>query len=179
MKKLVLLAVSLFLIGPLYSQNDSVYFLPKLKIYQKIKGEVNSFSFEEFNYNKFIVAGNVLIADTNRYKYSVKVNDIDHISFQDGRNFWGGAMVMGIVGYTLGFLFYGLGGPYGFSEGEPSFKLDYAILGGFIGAVPFGLLGGLIGLLAPAYDEYELKKIPADSKTNYLKKVFKKKGSRF
>jgi hypothetical protein len=34
--------------------------------------------------------------------------------------------------------------------------------------------GGLIGLLSPAYDDYDIGKLPDSYKINYLKKVLKK-----
>jgi hypothetical protein len=108
MKKAVLLLVTLFLIAPVYSQNDSTYILPKLKIYQIEKNKIVYFSFEENKYNKFFIADSFLTADPIRYNYKVKINEIDHISFQSGRDFWGGAKVFGAVGYVLGFLFMDL-----------------------------------------------------------------------
>jgi hypothetical protein len=43
-------------------------------------------------------------------------------------------------------------------------------------AVPFGLIGGLVGLLTPVFDHYVLSKIPAKDRVVYLKKVLKKRS---
>ncbi|HEY3250643.1 MAG TPA: hypothetical protein VGK25_05940, partial [Ignavibacteria bacterium] len=67
MKNMMLLVVTLFLIVPLYSQNDSTCILPKLKIYQKEKSKIVYYSFEEREHNKFIINDSFLTADSRFY----------------------------------------------------------------------------------------------------------------
>jgi hypothetical protein len=76
------------------------------------------------------------------------------------------------VGFGLGFL---AGGFFSFDP-HPKFNLAQALFGGLIFALPFALIGVIVGALIPAYDEYEVNKIPLEQKRTYIMKLLKKYG---
>jgi hypothetical protein len=143
--------------------------LPELKIYQIEKKKDVAYAFDN-DRNKILLNDSFLTADPRRYNYSVKLNDITKISVRNGTHFWDVAA----WGAGIGFIFGFFTGGYFTMHGEPKdFHIEGALVGGAIVAIPLGLLGGLIGLLIPDYDVYDLNKINSD-KEKYLLDVFKK-----
>jgi hypothetical protein len=170
--KLFLIFLIFTFFSTAYSQPDSVFMLPQLKIYQRENGKNVIYSFEQYRFNKFSFNGNYLIADTHRYKYKINIDDIRQVSFRDGNNGWTMAGYGAALGFVLGFF---AGGYFDLSENpHKEFHLNQAIPGGLIFALPFGLFGGLIGLLSPDYDDYDLSKINKDYKPSMLKNILKK-----
>lgn len=170
-----ILLVSLLMVMSLgvYSQNDStsVFYMPQLKIYQKEKGKEVSYFFEN-DYTRFDVTPTRLIADTAKYIYSVELQNIRKMSFRYGSNFGKAAFVSGAVGFGMGFL---LGGFFSLDP-RPKFHLAPALLGGCIIALPFALIGGIVGALLPAYDDYEVNKVSSEQKRTYIMRLLKKYG---
>jgi len=170
MKTLTLLLYLVF-ITSLFSQTDSAvtFGLPEIRIKQKEKGKVVTYEFDN-TLNKFTVTPAFLLPDTNIYTYKVKLTDINSIAFKNGTNVWSVAGVTGAVGFVLGFItggFFTLDGP-------AKFKFNTALAGGLIFAVPFALVGGVVGLLIPRYEDYDIKKIPVKQKYEALKRIFLK-----
>lgn len=169
--KTITLLLGFLIVLPLFSQTDSinVFGLPQMKIYQKEKGKEIAYYFDN-SLNKFTLTPNSIFPDTNRYKYKVSIKDINKVSFRNGSHVWGAAGVTGAAGFVLGFLFWG----YFNLDGPVKFTFSHAIVGGAIVSVPFAIIGGLIGLLLPKYDDYSLININNDQKHEALKKLFKK-----
>ncbi|MBE2217589.1 MAG: hypothetical protein IAE90_05260 [Ignavibacteria bacterium] len=157
--------------GILISQTDSseVFALPKMLIKQKGKSDDVLYRFDN-NINKFTLAPERLTFDTLRYNYSVELAKIRQVHFAKGSAFWNVAVITGAVGFGLGFLF---GGFFDFNP-HPTFHVDRAILGGGIVAVPFALIGGIIGALFDNYDSYDLKTVPKNKRYEYFKKLLTK-----
>ena len=174
MKIIALLVLSLLLNGTLYSQNDTAFILPKLKIYNN---KTEYYSFEKYDYTRFFISNNFLKADPQKYEYRIKINEINMLALRDGTAFWPFAAVGASIGFLGGFLLGGfIPGIIDISkQSNTKFHYDSALLMGLLISVPFGLVGGLIGLLAPTYHYYDINKIPANYKANYLKEVLKKK----
>jgi hypothetical protein len=174
MKKIALLALSLLLNGTIYSQNDTAFILPKLKIYSN---KTEYYSFEKYDYTRFFISNNFLKADPKKYEYMIKIDEINMLAFRDGTAFWPFAAVGASLGFLGGFLLGGfIPGIIDIStQSNTKFHFDSALLTGLFIAVPFSLVGGLIGLLAPTYDYYDINKISVNYKASYLKEVLKKK----
>ncbi|MEO8514107.1 MAG: hypothetical protein ABI543_11135 [Ignavibacteria bacterium] len=152
-----------------YSQKDSslTFGLPEMRIKQKEKGKIITYLFEN-RLNKFTLTPTALLPDTNRYNYKVKLSDINLISFHDGALWWPVARTSGIVGFVLGFV---AGGFFSW-DAHPRFNLGRAFYGAVLFTVPFALLGGVIGLLLPNYEEYDINKLNVSQKYDILKKLF-------
>ena len=170
MKTLTLLLYLVF-ITSIFSQTDSAvtFGLPEMRIKQKEKGKVVTYEFDN-TLNKFTVTPAFLLPDTNIYKYKVKLTDVNSISFKNGTNVWSAAGVTGAVGFVLGFF---AGGYFTF-HGTPKFNFNNALAGGLVFAVPFALVGAVVGLLIPRYEDYDVKKIPVKQKYEALKRIFLK-----
>ncbi|MBE2226404.1 MAG: hypothetical protein IAE93_03650 [Ignavibacteria bacterium] len=170
MKTLTLLFYLVF-ITSLLSQTDSAvtFGLPEMRIKQTEKGKVVTYEFDN-SLNKFTVTPGFLYPDTNKYRYKVKLNDINSVSFKNGTNVWSAAGVTGAVGFVLGFF----AGGYFTLHGTPKFNFNNALAGGLFFAVPFAIVGGVVGLLIPRYEDYDVKKIPAKHKYEALKRIFLK-----
>ncbi len=155
------------------SQNisDSAFLLPKIIIYEK----KNNYGCEKYDSNKFILNDSVLIADPVLYNYRININDINKISFRNGTHFWSGAAFGAIAGFAIGFAIFNRSFNFG-GGGSDEFHFDSAIWGGIITSIPFGLIGGLFGLLSPKYDDYDISKISKENKYRYLKNVFREKS---
>ena len=168
--KTVTLLLCLFAVTASYSQNDSfsVFGLPEMKIRQKENGKTITYIFEN-TLNKFTLTPGSLLLDTLRFKYKVDLKDISRISFHNGSNFWNAAGITGSVGFVLGFLAFGF---FDFNE-RPVFHVNQAILGGVISALPFALVGGLIGALTYNYDDYDIHKLNELQKYKKLKVLFR------
>ncbi len=156
----------------LYSQNDSMYnfTLPDLKITQIENGNKVMFDFDREC--DFTLQELSLIADTNIYKYRVPIADIKKITISDGNNGWRSAKVMGLVGGSIGLL-TGILFSAGFQIKEPAlfYFLPLMTLSGMtIG----GLLGGLIGITAPYYENYDKFSNDPSIKLYQLKGIFAK-----
>jgi len=143
--------------------------MPEMKIYQKEKGKQVIYKFDDES-NKLTVTSNQLIADTNTYKYSVSLSDISKIAIRNGTHFWGAAAGVGAFGFVLGFF---AGAYFTLGDGTPKFNIGEALVGGALFAIPFGLIGGLFGLLFPNYDEYNIYNTK-ESKYQRLIKIFKR-----
>jgi hypothetical protein len=154
-----------------FSQSDStiIFALPKMFIKQKEKGSLVLYKFEN-NLNKFTLTPGFLTIDTLRYNYSVELSKIKQVHISNGSAFWDAAGVTGAVGYALGFIIFGF---FDFNE-HPKFHINQAILGGFITALPFALIGGVIGSFTDHYDTYELRGIPGEKRYEYFRKLFRK-----
>jgi hypothetical protein len=168
--RLFLIAFAICILPDIFSQSDSVFMLPQLKIYQKENGKKVVYSFEQFKFNKFTVSGNYLIAVTHRYNYKVNINDIRQVSLRDGNN----GLTLAGYGAALGFVLGFFAGGYFTIDGPVKFNIKNAIPAGFIIALPFGLIGGLVGMLSPDYDDYDLSKVTKDYRLEMLKKILKK-----
>ena len=170
MKNITLLIMLIF-IHPLFSQTDSVFTfgLPELRIKQSEKGKIVTYDFDN-TLNKFTLTPTMLLPDTNKYNYKVKLSDIRQVQFRNGSNFWNVAGVTGAVGFVLGFVTWGF---FDFSS-KPQFHINQAVLGGLITAVPFALIGGIFGALSGNYEKYEFQGMDDRQKYNALLKVFKK-----
>lgn len=169
--KTITLLLGFMIVLPLFSQTDSshVFGLPQMKINQKEKGKDITYYFDN-SLNKFTLTPNSLFPDTNRYRYKVNITDVNKVSFRNGSHVWGAAGVTGAAGFVLGFLFWGYFRP----DGPAKFTFSHAILGGAVISVPFALIGGLIGLLLPKYDDYNIINIKNSQKYETLKRLFKK-----
>lgn len=161
-----------FFILTLYSfaQPEPVVFnLPELKIYDNMKKKDRYIHFAEKN-NSFLLKESLLVADTNKFSYSVNIENIHKISFRNGSNFWGGAAIGAAIGGVIGFFF----GGYFTVDGPVKFKLGTALVGIAALSIPFGAAGGLIGLLSPRFEEYILTGNDAKIKHSKLLRIFKK-----
>lgn len=169
--KTITLLLGIFIALPLFSQTDTNNFfdLPQMWLYQKEKRKVVSYYLDN-SPNKITLTPNSLILDTNRYNFKANINDINKISFRNGSHVWGAAGVTGAVGFALGFLFWG----YFQLDGPVKFTFSHAIVGGAVISVPFALVGGLIGLLIPKYDDYSMINISDNQKYDTFKRLFKK-----
>ena len=169
MKTLTLL-LCFMIVCTAYPQTDSSYTfaLPKLRIKQKENGNLITYQFEN-SLNKITLTPGRIIPDTNKYKYKAELNDIKYVYIQNGSAFWDAAGVKEAVGFGLGFILWGF---FDFTE-HPKFHIDQAILGGLITALPFGLIGGVIGGLSEHYDEIDLENMNRQQKYEALKRIFK------
>lgn len=165
-----MVCIVLVCLSELFAQTDSgkVFILPEIKIYQTEKNHIVVYEFENEK-NKFIVNDSFLIADPVRYNYRARLNNINKVSIRTGTKGWTGLAWGAGFGYFLGFWF----GGYFTMHGNSVFHLDHALLGGLIIAVPFGLIGGLAGLLFANYDDYELSKIKSENKKKSLENFLK------
>ncbi len=167
------LAVLLLVVlqGIMFSQTDSteVFALPKMLIKQKGKSDDVLYRFDN-NINKFTLTPSRLTYDTLRYNYSVELTKIRQVHFANGSAFWNVASVTGAVGFGLGFLVFGF---FDFNP-NPKFHINQAILGGFLSAIPFALVGGVIGAFSDNYDDYDLTKVQKNKRYEYFKKLFAK-----
>ena len=174
MKIFILLFLFVFDLS-IKSQTDSIasFNMPEMKIYQEEKGKQVIYKFDDESIY-MIITPDLLIADTSIYKYRVSLKDIPKISIRNGTHFWSGAAVGGIIGFVLGFAF---GGNLSFSIGgggnDHPFNPGAAIIVGLIVAIPIGLIGGLLGMLSPNYDEYKVFNING-SKYQRLIKIFRR-----
>jgi hypothetical protein len=170
MKTLTLL-LGFLLTASLFSQIDSsrTFGLPEMKIRQKENGKVVTYMFDN-TLNKFTLTSSQLLPDTNKYKYKVNLADIKSVSMRNGTQLWKVAGIVGSVGFFLGFL---AGGFFDF-HGSPTFHVDQAFALGALTAVPFALLGGIIGALSPAFDEYSLTQNTDKQKYDALMRIFTK-----
>lgn len=170
MKTLTLLLGFLLTIN-LFSQNDSTrtFGLPEMRIKQKENGKVVTYLFDN-TLNKFTLTPSQLLPDTNKYKYKVNLVDIKAVSLRNGTQLWKVAGIVGSVGFFLGFL----AGGFFDLHGSPTFHVDQAFTLGALTAVPFALLGGIIGALSPSFDEYTLNGNTDKQKYDGLMKIFKK-----
>src|SRR3990172_8515608 len=133
------LIIALFCAAEVFAQADSVFILPGLDIHEKKK----IYSFEKYEYNKFILNDSVLTADPVLYNYRININDINKISFRNGTHFWSGAAVGAGIGFLCSILFWGNFTMHGTKE----FSINTSVIGAsIITAIPFGLIGGLFGL---------------------------------
>ncbi len=165
-----LLSLILFLCNIVFAQSDAAVFLmPELKIFDNVKKSGVNVHFKEKN-NKFSLFDSLLVADTGKYNYSVNINSIRKIGFRNGTNFWGGAAFGAAVGFVAGFF---AGGYFRF-DGPAVFHFTGAIVGAALYSVPFAAVGGLIGLLSPKYDEYELTGGDLNNRHSQLYRILKK-----
>lgn len=170
MKTLTLL-IMLLSIHPLFSQTDSsvTFGLPEMRIKQVEKGKIVTYDFDN-SLNKFILTPSMLLPDTNKYKYKVKLADVKQVQFRTGSNFWNVAGIVGSVGFVLGFFAWGY---FDFND-RPDFHINQAVMGGFVTAIPFALIGGIFGALSSNYEDYEFPGMNDKQKYSALLKVFKK-----
>lgn len=170
MKTLTLL-LGLILTVSLFSQIDSsrTFGLPEMKIRQNENGKTVTYLFDN-TLNKFTLTSSQLLPDTNKYKYKVNLVDIRTVSMRNGTQLWKVAGILGSVGFFLGFL----AGGFFDLHGSPTFHVDQAFTLGALTAVPFALLGGIIGALSPSFEEYTLNGNTDKQKYDGLMKIFKK-----
>lgn len=169
--KTIILILLIELTFNCFAQTDTVniFALPQLRIKQLEKGKLITYQFEK-KLNKLTLTPNFLYPDTNTYKYIADINDIKIVYIRDGSAFWDVAGVTAAVGFALGFVGWGF-----FDLDNPSkFHLNQAILGGFITAIPFALIGGGIGAFTDHFEEYSLSKYNRQQKYEALKKILKK-----
>src|SRR5436190_19644364 len=126
-----------------------------MRIYQNEKGHDTVYIFDN-DFNKMTLTGSFLTADTNIHKYKTGIENINRIIITTGSGFLRGYLIGSLAGFIIGLIFWGnftLSPP---GEGSRMFHLDAGIIGGVITSVPFGLVGGLFGLLIPAIVDYIL-----------------------
>jgi len=173
----ICLLLTIFCYSQLIAQTDSVFILPELIIHQKKHGKMEMYNFNEYDKTKFLLNDSVLKADPRMYNYSVKIKDINKISFRNGNHFWTGAGIGGGIGVLLGVWFWGNFSVCGASS---HFSFNEKVLGAaLVTSLPFALVGGLLGLIAPKYDIYKVQKVSGNNKTKYLKRIFNKHSVTF
>jgi hypothetical protein len=111
------------------------------------------------------------MAETEFYKYSFDISDLQKISVRNGTHFWRGAAIGAVPGFLMAFFLVGNFGDMGGGRSK-EFKYGWAMLGGLAMAVPTGLVGGLVGLFFPKYTDYDVSKIKQSQKNKYLRKLF-------
>ncbi|HMQ80082.1 MAG TPA: hypothetical protein PKE39_11050 [Ignavibacteria bacterium] len=170
MKTLTLL-LGLLLASSIFAQNDSsrTFGLPEMKIKQFESGKVVTYMFDN-SLNIFTLTPSHLLPDTNRYTYKVDIKDIESVSMRNGTQLWKIAGIAGSVGFFLGFI----AGGFLDIHNSPTFHVDQGFALGALTAVPFALIGGIIGALSPAFDEYSFTGNTDKQKYDALMKIFKK-----
>lgn len=156
----------------LFAQSDSsVFVVPEMNIYQMEKGKEVLYEFEHKN-NLIILIKDTLTVSPQYYNYSSGLESVNKISFKNGSHFWNGALVGAGFGYLLGFFGYGIiCDLFDWERGPVSIG---PFITAFIPSIPLGLIGGLIGLTSPKYDEYDLNPMSVNQKQIYLSKVLRK-----
>ena len=170
MKTLTLL-LGFLLASSIFSQNDStrIFGLPEMKIKQQESGKVVTYMFDN-SLNKFTLTPLHLLPDTNKYTYKVDLKDIESVSMRNGTQLWKIAGIVGSVGFVLGFL----AGGFFDLHSSPTFHVDQAFGLGALTTVPFALIGGIIGALSPAFDEYSFTGNTDKQKYDALMRIFTK-----
>jgi hypothetical protein len=173
--KSVFLFAVLFIAENILSQADSsaVFILPQVEVTQLKNKHVVSYAFKQQDRNKFILSDSFLTGNPDMYNYHVKISDIRALTFRKGSHFWTGAAILGGAGFLFGFLVVGSLNDIacGANNNKP-FRFDRGLLGGFICAVPTGLIGGLIGLIFPKYDTYNIAGMSKEQKARYIQNLF-------
>ena len=170
MKTLTLL-LGFLLASSIFFENDSIriFGLSEMKIKQQESGKVVTYMFDN-SLNKFTITPLHLLPDTNKYTYKVDLKDIESVSMRNGTQLWKVAGIVGSVGFVLGFL----AGGFFDLHSSPTFHVDQAFGLGALTAVPFALIGGIIGALSPAYDEYTFTGMANKQKYDALMRIFTK-----
>ncbi len=170
MKTLTLL-LGFLLASSIYSQNDStrIFGLPEMKIKQMESGKVVTYMFDN-SLNKFTLTPLHLLPDTNKYTYKADLKDIRSVSLRNGTQLWKVAGIVGSVGFFLGFV----AGGFLDIHKSPTFHVDQAFALGALTAVPFALIGGIVGALSPAFDDYSFSGKTDKQKYDELSRIFKK-----
>ncbi|MBZ0204129.1 MAG: hypothetical protein K8I03_14030 [Ignavibacteria bacterium] len=168
------------LVSTLYSQTDSVFkfTLPELTITQVEKGKDEIYGFEN-DRNIFLVSDSLLIADTNKYEYSVLFTHVKKISLRDGTESWRAAKTGGMIGGALGLLL-GVGIPFILGSRPDAagyvITIPASILAGILTG---GLIGGVLGSTVPHYDVHSNFPNDLQAKKEVMKKIFRRYSDRF
>jgi hypothetical protein len=137
----------------LYSQNDSVcrFNIPEINIRQYEMGKLVTYGFDNDD-NLFLLSDSLLQADPDKYKYSVKLNDINSFSIRNGFSTFGGAKYGGFIGGGIG-LVVGIMNAlvYRPNFAEIALVLPGLAAAGFLGGA---IIGGFLGSFNPKYDVY-------------------------
>lgn len=175
MKKLLFLLPALIILFSyqIFAQekSDVEFILPEMKITQNKNKKSVIYDFEN-DRNIFILNDSLLIADPDKYKYTVPIADIKKISILEGNKSWRGAKVMGLVGGGLGLIT----GILASLVYRPNFAEISITLPGFVlaGILAGGIIGGILGSAIPHFEEYSKFSNDLRAKKEILKRIFKK-----
>lgn len=171
--------IVLLIISPgIEAQQDScnTYLLTNLFLYTKIDNKNICYPFLENDKNKFTLCKSYLESHNISNSINVPIDKINKISFRDGSYGWTIAGISGAVGFAVGFYLLRHKIDFGGGSSSDEFHFPSAMIGGLLLGIPMALIGGLVGVFIPKYDDYEIYKVSKEKKYNYLKKVFKKNG---
>jgi len=176
MKKLLLMLPAFFILIALQifaqEKSDVEFILPEMKIMQNENKKSVVYDFEN-DRNIFILNDSLIIADPDKYKYSVKISDVTKLSVRDGTYAWKTA---GIVGGVVGGLGLLLGAAiYAVLKSETSNNNAFVFIPVLTlgGAIAGGLLGAIIGIGVPYFESYPLTSKDIKKKNQAIKKIFK------
>jgi hypothetical protein len=148
------------------SRADSLSFkLPALKINQVENGKDVIYDFEN-SPTRFFVNDSFLVADPQKYKYSVSINDINRITIKTGTN------VLPVM-----VLFFAVGGLLGAAATHSAHHSPTAgeqFIGAVVGGGVFALLAGGIALLISHDNDYMLSKDSFAEKRKNLIEILRK-----
>jgi hypothetical protein len=122
--------------------------------------------------NTFILNDSILIADPDKYKYSVRISDITKLSARDGTYAWKTAGIVGAIGGGLGLLLGSVLYAVLSSETDKNSFVFIPVLA-LSGALAGGLLGSIIGIGVPYFESYPLTTKDIKKKNQVIKKIFK------
>ncbi len=157
----------------LFAQNDTTYnfTLPELKVSITTPDKTDTYLFSR-EANEFYLTSKSLIADTNRYKWSYKLNEVKSIHFRNGVSTWGGAFYGGIITGSISFA-YGILSALIFKPKPVEIAL---VLPGYAGAgfLAGAFIGGFLGSFIPAFDTYDNFSANTNLKKEQLRKFLYK-----
>lgn len=137
----------------LFAQSDSVYRfnIPEINIRQYEQGKLVTYGFDNDD-NLFLLTDSLLKADSDKYKYTVRLNDINSFSIRNGFSDFGGAKYGGFIGAGIGFVF----GVMNAVVFRPKFAEIALVIPGLTAAGFLGgaIIGGFLGSFHPKYDGY-------------------------
>jgi hypothetical protein len=167
MRNALVLLLVVILSNVIFSQSDTISFkLPALKITQLESGNNVIYDFEN-SPNWFFVNDSFLIADPQKYKYRVNINDINRVTIKTGSN------ILPVM-----VLFFGLGGLLGVGAAGGitghSVSTGQRIIGALVGGGVLALLAGGIALLVSHDNDYMLSKNSFSVKRKNLIEILRK-----
>lgn len=154
----------------LHQQSNPGFVLPEIKIYQA-EGRKNVIFHFENDYNLFSISNDTLIADPYKYNYRTSLSSVSAIGIRNGTYVGEAAVCSSFIGLIAGYAF-GL-----WKEGTRDFvpPVFYSLMF----AIPFGLIGELIGFATPYYDQISLPKSEIKKKREAIIKIFSNRGYRY
>lgn len=176
MKKLLFLlpVLSILIALQIFAQakSDVEFILPEMKITQNENKKSVVYDFEN-DRNIFILNDSLLIAEPNKYKYSVKIWDVTKLSVRNGTYAWKTAGIVGGIGGGLGLLVGSV--LYAILKSETGNSIAFVFIPvlALSGAIAGGLLGSIIGIGVPYFESYPLTSKDIRKKNQAIKKIFK------